>query len=579
LSLFIYPLQKWYTLTKMVVKSKLYKGKISAQPVTQPKKRKKKPVETTVSSPSGTTKNAPSLQAKTGKKLDFAQLATLVACADTPHEMTTVHAPFTGEVLGSVPIATTEDVQAAIQRARTAQRSWSQTRMAERKSIFMRYHDLILKHQEELLDLLQIETGKSRLTAIDEVFDVLINSRHYAVRAAKYLRPQRRKGALPILTQTKEYHHPVGVVGIIAPWNYPLALAISDAIPAIIAGNSVVLKPAEETPFIALLGAQLLYEAGVPRDVFQVVTGKGRVMGPTFVKEADYLCFTGGTSTGRLLASQAGERLIKCSMELGGKNPAIVLDDADLEKTTVGVMRGIFANTGQLCVHTERIYVQSGIYDRFVNELVKRVKEMKVSSALDFSADMGSLISKGQLDKVTQHVEDALKKGATLLTGGKARPDLGQFFFEPTLFTNVTPEMELFAEETFGPVAAIYKFDKVEDAIQMANASSYGLNSNVWTRDIQKGQWIASQIQSGTSNVNESLSAAWGSVDSPMGGMKTSGLGRRHGAEGILKYTESQTVATQHLMLIGPSRLLPRERYASVMSAVLKLMKMIPGLR
>jgi len=356
-------------------------------------------------------------------------------------------------------------------------------------------------------------------------------------------------------------------------------LAISDAIPAIIAGNSVVLKPAEETPFIALLGAQLLYEAGVPRDVFQVVTGKGRVMGPTFVKEADYLCFTGGTSTGRLLASQAGERLIKCSMELGGKNPAIVLDDADLEKTTVGVMRGIFANTGQLCVHTERIYVQSGIYDRFVNELVKRVKEMKVSSALDFSADMGSLISKGQLDKVTQHVEDALKKGATLLTGGKARPDLGQFFFEPTLFTNVTPEMELFAEETFGPVAAIYKFDKVEDAIQMANASSYGLNSNVWTRDIQKGQWIASQIQSGTSNVNESLSAAWGSVDSPMGGMKTSGLGRRHGAEGILKYTESQTVATQHLMLIGPSRLLPRERYASVMSAVLKLMKMIPGLR
>jgi len=310
----------------------------------------------------------------------------------------------------------------AVQRARDAQRSWAKTRISERKAIFLRYHDLVLDHQEDLLDLLQVEAGKSRLTAQDEVFDVVINTRHYAVRADKYLRPHRRKGALPLLTHTMELHQPVGVVGIISPWNYPLALTISDAVPAILAGNCVVLKPAEETPFIALFAVQLLYEAGLPHDVFQVVTGKGRVVGPVFIKEADYLCFTGGTSTGRLLAGQAGERLIKCSMELGGKNPAIVLDDADLDKAVTGIRGGSFANAGQLCVHMERLYVQSGIYDRFVPEFVRRMKEMKVSPAMDFSADMGSLISQDQLDKVTLHVEDAQQKGA--IRSPEVRPGL-----------------------------------------------------------------------------------------------------------------------------------------------------------
>jgi succinate-semialdehyde dehydrogenase/glutarate-semialdehyde dehydrogenase len=525
-------------------------------------------------------KNVPTKKIWGARKIpDLAQLAALVSCADTPHELTTVWAPFTGEILGTVPICTTEDIQMAVQRARTTQLSWAQTRMAERKAIFLRFHDLILKRQEELLDLLQVESGKNRLTGQDEVFDVIINSRYYAVRAERYLRPQRRKGALPLLTHTMELHQPVGVVGIIAPWNYPLTLAVSDAIPAILAGNCVVLKPAEETPFIALYAAQLLQEAGLPKDVLQVVTGKGRVVGPVFIKEANYLFFTGSTATGRMLAGQAGERLLKCSMELGGKNPAIILDDADLKKAADGILHGSFANSGQLCVHMERVYVQAGIYDRFVAELVRRVKKMNLSSALDFSADMGSLLSQDQLNKVTGHVEDALKKGALLLTGGKARPDIGPFFFEPTIFTNIKPEMTLYAEETFGPVVSIYRFEHVDEAIQLANASSYGLNSSVWTRDAHLGQQIASRLQTGTSNVNETLNASWGSVDSPMGGMKASGLGRRHGKEGMLKYTETQTVATQSLMLIGPNRFLPPERYARVMTVILKLMKAIPGLR
>jgi succinate-semialdehyde dehydrogenase / glutarate-semialdehyde dehydrogenase len=509
---------------------------------------------------------------------DLAELTGLVSHVDIAHAVTTVRAPFTGEMLGTVPICTTEDVQLAMQQARTAQCSWAQTSMSERKAIFLRFHDLVLQHQNELLSLLQVESGKNRLTAQDEVFDVVINSRYYALRAERYLRPQRRKGAIPFLTHTMELHQPVGVVGIIAPWNYPLAMSASDAIPAMLAGNAVVLKPAEETPFIALYAAQLLHEAGLPQKLFQVVTGKGRVIGPAFIKEVNYLFFTGSTATGRMLAGQAGEKLLKCSMELGGKNPAIVLEDADLDKAVTGLMGGCFSNAGQLCVHMERIYVQDGIYDRFVAELVRRVKEMKLSAALDFSANMGSLLSQDQLDKVTQHVEDALKKGATLLAGGKARPDIGPFFFEPTVMTNVKPEMDLYAEETFGPVVSIYRFVQVEEAIQLANATAYGLNSSVWTRDVQRGQQIASRLQTGTANVNESLNAAWGSVDSPMGGMKASGLGRRHGKEGMLKYTETQTVATQTLMLIGPNRFLPPERYARIMTVVLKLMKAIPGL-
>lgn len=510
---------------------------------------------------------------------NLAKLAGLVITTATPHENTTVRAPFTGETLGTVPICTAEDVALILGRVREAQRAWAARPLSERTAIFLRYHDLVLKRQDELLDLIQLEGGKDRLSALDEVFDVAINCRHYAVHAASYLRPRRRKGAIPFLTHAQELHHPVGVVGIIVPWNYPLTLAISDAIPALIAGNSVVLKPAEETPFVALFAVHLLREAGLPREVFQVVTGKGRVIAPAFIKDVDFLCFTGGTSTGRLLASQIAERLIKYSMELGGKNPAIVLDDAEVAKTATGVIRASFSSAGQLCVHVERLYVQSGISDRFVTELVHQVKRLKLSSALDFSGDTGSLLSRDQLDKVTRHVEDAVKKGATLLAGGRARPDIGPYFYEPTLLTNVTPEMELYAEETFGPVVAIYRFDKVEEAIQAANASSYGLNSSVWTRNARLGREIARQLQTGTVNVNDGFAAAWGSIDSPMGGWKASGIGRRHGAEGILKYTESQTVAVQSLIPIGPFGILTPTRYTRVMTQLLRMLRHIPGLR
>jgi len=510
---------------------------------------------------------------------DLITLAELVTRTDGSRESTTVRSPFTGQVLGSVPICTAEDVRLALERARSAQVAWAQVTPAERKRIFLRYHDLVIRHRDEFLDLIQLETGKTRLNALDEVFDVSINCRHYATRAARYLRPRPRKGAIPLATKTVEVLHPIGVVGFIAPWNYPLSMAISDPIPALIAGNSVVLKPAEETPFTALFAVSLLYEAGLPDDVFQVVTGRGRIIGPALLNGIDFLAFTGGTSTGRLLAGQSGEKLIKCSMELGGKNPAIVLDDAELDKSVEGVLHAAFSSAGQLCIHAERLYLQDGIYDRFEGALVRRVQNVKLSAALEFDVDMGSLISQEQFDKTSRMVTDAVSKGATLLAGGKARPDLGPYFYEPTLLTGVTPGMEVYAEEVFGPVLCIYRFHTIDEAILAANSSPYGLNASIWTRNIRVGHQLARRIQAGTVNINDGFSASWGSVDSPMGGMKASGIGRRHGEEGIRKYTESQTIAVQSIIPFRPFGFLSPGGYAKLMTHILTLMKEIPFLR
>lgn len=506
-------------------------------------------------------------------------LAALVTRTEATHEMRPVRSPFDGEVLGTVPVCGAGDVKLALQRARRAQTAWAERPLRERKAVFLRYHDLVLRQQVALMDLLQLEGGKARLSALEEVLDVALNSRYYAFHAAGYLRPRRRQGVLPLVTWVQEVRHPLGVVGLISPWNYPLTMAVSDAIPAMLAGNAVVMKPAEETPLTALRAMQLLLEAGLPADVFQIVTGRGRVIGPAMLEGIDFLCFTGSTATGRTLAGQAGERLIKCSLELGGKNPAIVLDDADVEKSVTGIVHGCFASSGQLCISIERLYVQNEVYDRFVESLVHRVMGLTISPALDFSIDIGSLISQEQFDKTVAHVADAVSKGATVLAGGRARPELGPYFYEPTLLAGVTPEMVIFREETFGPVTSIYRFESVEQAIDLANDSEFGLNASVWTRNVRLGQQIARRIRAGTVNVNEAYGAAWGSIDAPMGGMKASGLSRRHGAEGIQKFTETQTVATQYLIPLRPFGPITPPRFAAVMTLVLKILKYIPGLR
>ncbi|NBM19264.1 succinic semialdehyde dehydrogenase [Streptomyces sp. GC420] len=483
------------------------------------------------------------------------------------------HTPFTGERLCELPESTPEDVAEAFDRARAAQHGWAATPVRQRAAVLLRFHDLVLERQAEVLDLIQLETGKARLHAHEEVQAVAVSARHYGRRAAAYLRPKRHTGAMPTLTRVSELRQPRGVVGQIAPWNYPFELSIGDALPAFVAGNAVVMKPDTETALTALWARDLLIEAGLPAGVFQVVLGEGPVVGPEVVRHADYVSFTGSTRTGREVARGAASRLVGVSLELGGKNAMLVLHDADVEKAAAGAVRACFSSAGQLCISIERLYVHESVADDFLDRFAARTKAMRLGNALAYGADMGSLAGPRQLEAVTRHVEDAVAKGAKLLAGGVARPDIGPYFFEPTILDGVEAPMAVCGEETFGPVVSVYRFSDEDEAIALANSTTYGLNSSVWTRDARRGRQVAARLRSGTVNVNEGYAAAYGSVQSPMGGMKDSGLGRRHGSEGILKYTEAQTVAQQRLLPLAPSLGMDDEKYAAFMSRSLKVMK------
>ncbi|MCX5423087.1 succinic semialdehyde dehydrogenase [Streptomyces sp. NBC_00078] len=483
------------------------------------------------------------------------------------------HTPFTGEKLADLPESTPEDVAKAFDAARAAQAVWAQTPVRQRAAVLLRFHDLVLARQAEVLDLIQLETGKARLHAHEEVLAVAIAARHYGRRAAAYLKPKRHAGAMPTLTRVAELRHPRGVVGQIAPWNYPLELSVGDALPAFVAGNAVVMKPDTETCLTALWARDLLIEAGLPAAVFQVVLGEGPVVGPELVKRADYVSFTGSTRTGREVAQGAAARLIGVSLELGGKNAMLVLEDADIEKAAAGSVRACFSSAGQLCISIERLYVHESIADTFLDRFATRTKAMRLGTSLAYGADMGSLVGERQLETVTRHVEEAVAKGAKVVAGGVARPDIGPYFFEPTILDDVTEPMSVCTEETFGPVVSIYRFKSEDEAVEHANSTPYGLNSSVWTKSGSRGREVASRLRTGTVNINEGYAPAYGSVQSPMGGMKDSGLGRRHGSEGILKYTEAQTVAQQRLLPMAPSLGMDDEKYAQFMSRSLRLMK------
>ncbi|MER6071894.1 succinic semialdehyde dehydrogenase [Streptomyces sp. NPDC001817] len=483
------------------------------------------------------------------------------------------HTPFTGEKLADLPESTPEDVQQAFEAARAAQAVWEKTPVRQRAAVLLRFHDLVLQRQAEVLDLIQLETGKARLHAHEEVQAVAVAARHYGRKAPAYLRSKRHTGAVPTLTKVTELRHPRGVVGQIAPWNYPLELSVGDALPAFVAGNAVVMKPDTETCLTALWARDLLIEAGLPEGVFQVVLGEGPVVGPELVRHADYVSFTGSTRTGREVAQGAAARLVGVSLELGGKNAMLVLDDADIEKAAAGAVRACFSSAGQLCISIERLYVHESVADAFLERFAARTRAMRLGNSLAYGADMGSLVGERQLKTVERHVEEAVAKGAKVLAGGVARPDIGPYFFEPTILDGVEDSMSVCEEETFGPVVSIYRFKTDDEAIERANATPYGLNSSVWTKSPARGRDVAARLRTGTVNVNEGYAPAYGSVQSPMGGMKDSGLGRRHGSEGILKYTEAQTVAQQRLLPMAPSLGMTDEAYARFMSTSLRLMK------
>ncbi len=493
----------------------------------------------------------------------------------TTGETRTTTSPLTGEPVAEIPKSSIDDVEAAFDAARAAQLTWSQTPLRERRRALLRLHDLVLERREELLDLIQLESGKARTHAFDEIAHVALTARFYARRLRRQLKPERRSGALPGLTSVRVNHVPKGVVGIISPWNYPLTMAISDGLPAIAAGNTVVHKPDSQSPLIALAGIELMRDAGFPPDVWQVVSGAGSVVGTAIIERADYICFTGSTATGSLIARQAADRLVSCSLELGGKNPMIVLPGANVEKTAAGAVNACFSSAGQLCVSIERLYVPDSLYDEFRDAFVRRVNALSLGASLEWDADMGSLVSPAQLETVAKHVDDAIANGATVLTGGKARPDLGPYFYEPTVLEDVTAAAECFAGETFGPLVSLYRYGTVDEAVELANAGEYGLNASIWG-PVRQARGLAADIKAGTVNINEGFSASFGSIDAPMGGMRHSGLGRRQGAEGIHRYTEPQSVAVQRgFPMAGPAFLRP-ETYAKLLTIGLKVLRRTP---
>lgn len=505
---------------------------------------------------------------------EAAELCGLICCADSAGADTfTPLAPYDLQPTVTLPMCTAVDVERSVKAARAAQPGWKATPIGRRAAVMLAFHDLLVDRQDEVIDLIQWETGKARLHAWQEIAQVATIARHYARRAHQYLADNPVRGMVPVLTKVTEVRVPKGVVGIISPWNYPLYLGVGDVIPALLAGNTVVSKADSQTPLTLLWTRALMIEAGLPASAWKVVTGPGSVVGNALIENVDYICFTGSTATGRSVGERAGRRLIGASLELGGKNPLIVRSDADIKKAAVGTVAAAFSNTGQMCISIERVYVHTDVYDAFKAELVAQTEAQAIGQTYDYSVDLGSLTSQAQLDAVVAHVEDARAKGATVVSGGRARPEIGPLCYEPTILEGVTDEMGVCSEETFGPVISLYPFATDNEAVELANRGSYGLSASIWSKDAGRAATLAQRIRSGSVSINDGAAAAAGSIEAGMGGMGESGLGRRHGAEGIRKYTESQTIATQRLMALGVPANKTVEQFVTTTNQQLKLFR------
>jgi succinate-semialdehyde dehydrogenase/glutarate-semialdehyde dehydrogenase len=483
--------------------------------------------------------------------------------------------PFPGVTIESVPESSKQDVALAVANARKAQTAWANTEVSHRVKILDRFHKLLIENQDELLTAIQAETGKSRFHAADEVLGLAMITAHYAKIGKRALAPKRRAGALPIFTKTYVLSQPKGVIGIISPWNYPLVLSVCDALPAILAGNTVVVRPDSQTPWSAIRGLNLLRQAGLPEGVITIVTGDGNTTGTALIDEVDYVCFTGSTNTGKIVAAQAGARLIGASLELGGKNPMIVCADANLETFLEVAVRGCFTSAGQLCVSIERMYIHESVYQKFLTAFVEKVKELKLGAQLGWGYDVGSLVTDALVNRVSDAVSTAVAQGAKVETGGKLRTDIGPNVYEPTVLTGVTKDMKISTDEVFGPCVYVQPFSSTEEAIALANDSIYGLSASVITSNARNGRQIAEQLRSGSVNINEGFAAAYGSVAAPMGGMGQSGLGRRHGIEGLLRFTQPQTIARQRWISIGPKFGFDEEQWTKLLAKSLLVLKLL----
>ncbi len=465
------------------------------------------------------------------------------------HSTLSVHNPATLEQIAELPVASAADVAAAASRARKAQLLWQAKSFAERAKLLYRFRDLLIDEQEQLADILTAESGKPRSEVYgNELFYVCDVIGFWAKSAEKFLRPKKIRPHLFMFKSKKvvSIQVPLGVIGIISPWNFPLVLTAGDAVPALMAGNAVLIKPSELTPLTALFVSQLAQKAGFPDGLWQTIIGAAET-GQALIDHTDMIAFTGSVEVGKVVARRAAERLIPVSLELGGKDPAIVLKDADLERAANACVWGALMNSGQVCTSIERIYVEESVYESFVAKVVERVGRLRQGASGE-EIEVGSMSSQEQFDKVKAQVDEAIEKGAKALIGGRPNPNFRGLFYEPTVLVDVNHDMAVARDETFGPIIPIIKVRDADEAIRMANDSRYGLDACVFTRDKQTAARMIDQLHTGTVCINDGL-VNYIIPDTPMGGVKESGFGRRHGAEGIRKYCQQKTVVVDRFGL------------------------------
>lgn len=454
-----------------------------------------------------------------------------------------VENPATGRSAGSVPNSSAADVAAAAAAARSAQPEWEAIGFDGRRRILLTARKWLASNRQEVVDALVAETGKPAADAITELALAAESIGYWAKRAEKLLRTERVRDPSPFLIGRSVHVRwvPVGLVGVITPWNAPFSLNVLDSLPALAAGNAVLLKPSEVTPLNALVLEKALRAAGIPEGVFRVVTGDGHT-GAALVDEVDFVMFTGSTATGRKIMQRAAEKLTPVAAELGGKDPAIVLADADLKRAAAGVTWGGMFNAGQVCMGVERVYVEAPVYDEFVDLVVEEVQGLRVGDG-----DIGPIIHPPQIEIIDEHVQDALDKGARALTGGAPLEREGRYY-APTVLVDVDSTMKVMREETFGPVLPIVRVANADKAVKLANDSDYGLQASIWSADRTRAAELAERVESGGVCVNDVMTnlAAFGA---PFGGWKTSGVGGRHGEQGIKKFCKPQTVMSTRSLL------------------------------
>lgn len=448
--------------------------------------------------------------------------------------------PATLEPLGEVELHNAADVSHAVELARKAQPEWSEIGFEQRARFVRRAVRTLIDQQDEFADVIARDTGKPRLDVLaSEILASCDAMTYYAKRARRILASRTVPLHLLKTKRLKIVYRPMGVVGVITPWNFPFILALNPTVQALMAGNTVVLKPSEVTPFAGGLVGKLFEAARLPEGVLQVLTGDGETGQALVDSNADKIAFTGSVETGRKIAEACGRQLKPCTLELGGKDPMIVCADADLERAANGAVYGAFANAGQVCMSTERVYVVDSVADDFIARVVEKTAALRQGAEGEF--EIGSMIWPPQLEVIERHVAEALERGAVLLAGGRRNPDCAGYFYEPTVLTDVLQDMTIMREETFGPIMPIMRVRDEQEALSLANDSRYGLNANIWTKSRHHGLELAKKVESGCVVVNDCM-VNYGATESPFGGVKDSGIGRVNGDTGLRSYCHTQSI-------------------------------------